>query len=527
MLRSADDRPLLSAVRWAFCLPLLYCHLQSLGRRFALNVRIKMTTQRDKIVASLRRNPSFRLFLASSSVSMLGTRMTTIAFPMLVLYLTGSPVAAGWTAFAATAPSIFVYMPAGALVDRWHPRLVMVASELGRGIVISTVAIILLVGRPNIFLLIGLAIIEEILEIFSTLAERRYVSSLVAYDQAPSALVKLEARTHFVVLTGRPLGGFLFTLMPTLPFAVDALSFAFFACILIKIRNHQIGRFPDPANAMAWIRLLREDIRKKLADRVTIRCSAQEPARPFLNDIGEGLRWICRNRFARITVGLSAGTTLISQALIMVFLADAHSRHLSSITTGIGLAACGAGGAIGSMAASWLPSNNSRPWILIRRIGWFIALAILAIPTSRSFLCMTPAMAVLAFTGALGNVQLSTYLMRNAEEGLLARVTSVGRVLSFCALTLGPMLGGLAAQELSIHGAMLGTSGAIIILAACSFRLPCAKRSQEDHVQRVPGLPVHGQVPSRPAPSRKRATHVLTGVISESADDITSIAQAS
>jgi hypothetical protein len=41
--------------------------------------------------------------MAGSSVSMLGTRMSNIALPMLALYLTGSPVAAGWTAFAATA----------------------------------------------------------------------------------------------------------------------------------------------------------------------------------------------------------------------------------------------------------------------------------------------------------------------------------------------------------------------------------------------------------------------------------------
>jgi len=70
--------------------------------------------------------------MAGSSVSMLGTRMSNIALPMLALYLTGSPVAAGWTAFAATAPSFLVYMPAGALVDRWHPRRVMLISEFGR-----------------------------------------------------------------------------------------------------------------------------------------------------------------------------------------------------------------------------------------------------------------------------------------------------------------------------------------------------------------------------------------------------------
>ena len=48
---------------------------------------------------------AFRLLLTGSSVSMLGTRISNIALPMLALYMTGSPIAAGWTAFAAIAPS--------------------------------------------------------------------------------------------------------------------------------------------------------------------------------------------------------------------------------------------------------------------------------------------------------------------------------------------------------------------------------------------------------------------------------------
>lgn len=49
---------------------------------------------------------------------MSGSQLTAIA-ALLVLYLTRSPRDAGWwVAFAATAHSILVYMPAGALIDR-------------------------------------------------------------------------------------------------------------------------------------------------------------------------------------------------------------------------------------------------------------------------------------------------------------------------------------------------------------------------------------------------------------------------
>jgi hypothetical protein len=48
------------------------------------------------------------------------------------------------------------------------------------------------------------------------------------------------------------------------------------------------------------------------------------------NDIHEGLRWLRQDRFARMAVTLSASTTLICQALIMILLANAHARHQSS-----------------------------------------------------------------------------------------------------------------------------------------------------------------------------------------------------
>src|ERR1700745_1820090 len=100
---------------------------------------------------------------------------------MLVLHLNKSPFNSGLVAFAAIAPSMLVYIPAGVLVDRWNPRRVMLVSELLRGLALASVVVSLLIfGRHiNIWLLIIAMVCEEILEIFSTLADRRYLSGLM------------------------------------------------------------------------------------------------------------------------------------------------------------------------------------------------------------------------------------------------------------------------------------------------------------------------------------------------------------
>ena len=136
-----------------------------------------------RTVGSIRGNLTFRRLLGASSVSMLGSHVSTIAYPLLVLRLTGSPFTTGCAVFAATAPSMLAYIPAGALVDRWSrrwsPRWVMLLSEVGRGVAIGAVVATLAFGKPMVWLLMAVAVIEGVFEVFSVLSERSCVGSIV------------------------------------------------------------------------------------------------------------------------------------------------------------------------------------------------------------------------------------------------------------------------------------------------------------------------------------------------------------
>jgi MFS family permease len=377
----------------------------------------------------IRENPTFRRLLGASSVSMLGSHVTTIAYPLLVLRLTGSPFTAGCAAFAATAPSVLVYIPAGALVDRWNPRRAMRLSELGRGLAIASVAVTLALGKPIVALLIAVAVIEGVLEVFSGLAERRYIGSFVEPDEVPSALVGMEARTHLVLVVGRPLGGLLFGIRPILPFLADVSSFIYSVATLTRITDIKSrGKSVPP---------------RKLT-----------PDGSLINEISQGLRWIRDDKFARMAMLSFSVGTLIFQALIMVFLGDAHDMHLPPLAIGLVLAASGVGGALGSAAASRLLPRIRYPWIRIQTLMWFAGFGFIALPIGRHFLCIAVVMAILGFTGALGNIALDTHLMQGVDKEMLARVTSVGCLVSFSACAIGPLLGGVLVQELGVPHAM-------------------------------------------------------------------------
>jgi MFS family permease len=90
----------------------------------------------------------------------------------------------------------------------------------------------------------------------------------------------------------------------------------------------------------------------------------------------------------------------------------------------------------------------------IQVLIWFSGFSLLILPVGQSIMVMATIMATLGLTGALGNIALDTHLMQNASQELLGRVTSVGRLASFTACSIGPILGGVLVQEFGAQHAM-------------------------------------------------------------------------
>ncbi len=437
------------------------------------------TGQTGNGTKSTGQSQNLRRLLLGSSVSVLGSRVTTIAYPMLVLYLTGSPVAAGWVGFAATAPSILVYVPAGALVDRWNPRRTMLISEIGRGAAVAAVVAAICLGQVSVPLLIVLAVVEESLEVFSTLAERRYVGALVEPGQASWALARSEARTHLAVLAGRPLGGFLFGLAPVVPFVLDVVSFIVSASSLVSIRGRLSAWHPVPRPRPAMPHLAHDAADKNGKEAVSWLSGHRAETEFFKlgHEVWDGIIWIHRNRFVRAALPLASSTTLIAQALIMIFLAEAHKGHMSSLSVGVVLAASGVGGTIGSAAGSRIAKYTG--WLEGQLFIWAVPLIILAILNGRSLFWMAAAIFVFGFTGAVGNIQLNSYLMRQVSASKLARILSISQLISFGAFAFGAVLGGMLAQWC---GARLGIWVLLILVMALAV---ISVRTLPDHAAPV------------------------------------------
>ena len=88
----------------------------------------------------LFRQKNFSIFWFGETISIIGDQISLIAFPWLVLQMTGSAALTGLVFAVQGVPRAFLMLAGGALVDRTSPRFVMLSSNLIRMILVLSLA---------------------------------------------------------------------------------------------------------------------------------------------------------------------------------------------------------------------------------------------------------------------------------------------------------------------------------------------------------------------------------------------------
>src|SRR6185312_9926056 len=98
-------------------------------------------------------------WLTAEAISLLGTRISMIAIPWLVLTTTGSPTQTGLVAFAEIAPMVLFKACGGPLVDRVGPRRMAIGADTLSFLVVGLIPVLHHAGALGFPLLLGLVAI--------------------------------------------------------------------------------------------------------------------------------------------------------------------------------------------------------------------------------------------------------------------------------------------------------------------------------------------------------------------------------
>jgi predicted MFS family arabinose efflux permease len=376
----------------------------------------------------LRRNREFQLLWSGQAASELGTRTAQLAYPLLVLAVTGSPAKAGLVGFAAGLPVFLFALPAGALVDRVDRRRLMLVCDGVRAVSVASLALALLEGRLVFAQIVVVAFVEGAMTVLAEPAERGALRQMVSREQIPTAIAQNEARVYGASLAGPPLGGFLFGVARFAPFFFDACSYvASFATLAAISTPFQEERRTAPAG--------------------------------LRHEVGEGLRWLATQPFLRAAVLLAGAGNFVSNGLGLVIIVLARSHGASAALIGAIFAIFAAGGLLGSVVAPSLQRRLSAPRAVI---GYHVVYALLVpLLAVASPLGLGLLFGAMLFGAPVLNSIFGAYEVALVPDRLLGRVESANAIVTAGAGPLSRLIAGILLSS-------IGGTRTVVVFAAIS-----------------------------------------------------------
>ncbi|MGH3158693.1 MAG: MFS transporter [Streptosporangiaceae bacterium] len=377
----------------------------------------------------LRRNRDFTLLWTGQATSTLGSQISTIAYPLLILVTTGSAAEAGIVASASMIGMLVFLLPAGVTADRYPRKRIMVIASLVEMMVVGTVVPAVLTHHVYILQLVAVGGIEGIASAFYQGASRGATRRIVAPEQLPEAMGATQARDRAALMVGPPAGGGLFSLARCLPFAFDSVSFGVIGLAAALLRKPL-----DPANV-----------------------PAREPLR---QSVIRGIRFVAEQPFLRMFALWSALLNGVAIGVRLTIVVLARNRGATPAEIGSLFtisASCGLAGALVAVRLTKLASGR----LLILVCSWLFAVCAIGMFFAPSVWVIAVLGGVTGFALMPVNVILSARSARITPDHLQAQV---GNAMLLC-------YSSLSSFSPAVFGALTDKIGAysVIIMAAVIY----------------------------------------------------------
>jgi MFS family permease len=380
----------------------------------------------------LRRNLRFQALWIGSTSSTLGVSVADIAYPLLILMITGSPAKAGLFAAVQTIGMLAAGLPAGSLADRYDPRSIVLVAETCRVAVTVAVILALIMGWLSLPLLLAAAALLGIGYAACSAARMLLLRSVVPSEQLTAALTQDQVRTNGAGIIGPALGGVLYSLRVlahAAPFIFTAAAFVIGMVTTVFLPRRATGQPQDSQG---------ED---------------QPPTAADQGGMLAGVRALWGQPLLRASVILIMIVNTLGAGLDLVIIVLLHHQSVPSAQIGIVLGVGGAGGIAGIGFVKIL--HQLRPGVMLLAVclGFTVVVALLAVPFGPWWV------AGLVFIAMLGipaiQVAVDILVIRQAPEGQRGRVIAALMTLIGLGMPAGLVGCGLLLQYVPAQAAML------------------------------------------------------------------------
>ncbi|MET8264971.1 MFS transporter [Micromonospora arida] len=382
----------------------------------------------------------FHLLWSAAVSSRFGDALRTPALALLAATVTRDPRIIAAVTVAGQLPPLLFGLLGGVYADRWDRRRTMAVVDGVRAAVVAALAVVVALNRVSVLVLLVAAFLLATLGTLFDSASFALLPALVPPDALPRANGRLQAGSAVAGgFIGAPAAGLLFAVAPALPFALDAVTFAA-AALLVLALSPPAAITPGTARRRGSV----------------------------WSEIVEGLRWLRAHRTLwRVTVLTAASNLAISGIMAVLVLYALDVLRVPPAGYGLFTAAAIVGGVAGALGAGRLAARlGTVPALRVVLAVETVALTGFALarhPVSGGI-----ALAVFASGTVVWNSLWASYGQRQVPSELLGRVGAAQRMVGLLTAPLGAALAGLAAAAygtVPVAGAAAGTF-ALVTLAA-------------------------------------------------------------
>ena len=369
-------------------------------------------------------------------MSQLGDGIRVTALPLLAAAITSRPLPVAAVSAAVWLPWLVFGLIGGAVVDRVDRRRLMATGQFARFLVMAALAGTVMAGVASIWLLVLVAFLVGVGEVFVDSALQAVVPAVVEETNLDLANGRLfAAETVANELAGPPLGGLLFTMSHAIPFVADAVSFGASGVLLAGLRG---------------------DFRASHGERA--------PSTPW-QDVREGASYLFHHPVLRslaFAIGAINFGVMAFGAVLVLFAKEI--LHVGPVGFGLIVSGAAIGGFLGSFVAARIAARIGRA----RAVVW--ALALIGLFSAAVGLTSNPFVAAgleffVGFSAAMVNVAGITLRQTLTPNRLLGRVVSSFRVVGYGLIPIGAATGGWIASAWGLRATFFFGGGVSFVAA--------------------------------------------------------------
>jgi MFS family permease len=404
---------------------------------------------------------NFFTFWVGEFISVIGDHISLVAFPFLVLQMTGSPALTAFVFAAQGLPRAILMLLGGVVVDRTSPRLVMIVSNLVRCVLVLVLAYLVYIDQASLPIIFAIAVLFGIADAFFYPASTSIVPSIVAKEDLKEGNAIVQGSVWVGVIIGPAIAG--------LVIAGQATTLGH--DIGVQAADFQSNR-PGFARAffidgltffMSFLTLL------FVRARPLEQGDEQEgiPATSMFTEVKNAVLWVWSVPAVRLGfIGIAILEFFFQTPIFIGLPALAKARFVEpAYIYGLIITAYGTGALLGAVVGG--STKGPRDENLVRTMFFIFIGSGAAIGLIVLYEPYWWAMLLFLITGAADSfiwVHFTTWLQKMTPEKLLGRVMSIMMFMSVGLIPIASILMGLAFEwnlEISLMAASL------IIVVSC------------------------------------------------------------